>query len=359
MISSRTRFVVVGCGNIGKKHVEMIAANPHAELAAIVDIKDKGDLPINIGETPYFNSLEDFLNSEIKADVVNIATPNYLHTQQAVACLQKGFHVVLEKPIALSTKDANLLIQEELKSGKKIFVVMQNRYSPLSKWIKELVDSEKLGEIFMVQVNCFWNRDNRYYQKGGWRGDLVKDGGTLFTQYSHFLDVMYWLFGDVDNIQGKFFNNNHQDTIDFEDSGIVTFDFKNGGTGILNFSTSVFAQNMESSLTIIAENGSVKISGQYMDKLEFCSIKDYECPQLEAPQPSNDYGTYKGSASNHQYVIQNVVDVLQNGGLISVDTNEGFHVIDLIERFYKQRDLTTLKNNSIDGNRRSILEKTN
>ena len=114
---------------------------------------------------------------------------------------------------------------------------MQNRYSPPSLWLKEIIDAKKLGEIFMVQVNCYWNRDDRYYKKGGWKGTLEHDGGTLFTQFSHFIDIMYWLFGDIENIEGKFADFTHKDSTDFEDSGMITFDFLNGGMGGLNYST--------------------------------------------------------------------------------------------------------------------------
>ena len=137
---------------------------------------------------------------------------------------------------------------------------MQNRYSPPSVWIKDLIDRKVLGDIYMVQLNCYWNRDERYYKAGGWKGTKDLDGGTLFTQFSHFIDIMYWLFGDIQNIQGKFADFNHKDYTDFEDSGFVSFDFVNGGIGSLNYSTSVANQNLESSMTIIGEKG-IKLSG--------------------------------------------------------------------------------------------------
>ena len=118
--------------------------------------------------------------------------------------------------------------------SRNVFCVMQNRYSPPSEWIKKVVQEKILGDIFMVQLNCYWNRDSRYYKKGGWKGTQDLDGGTLFTQFSHFIDIMYWLFGDIDNIKGNFADFTHQDTTDFEDSGFVSFDFLNGGMGSIN-----------------------------------------------------------------------------------------------------------------------------
>jgi predicted dehydrogenase len=236
--------------------------------------------------------------------------------------------------MALNKQDAEKVIFKALQVHKHVFAVMQNRYSPPSVWIKELVESGKLGKIYMMQLNCYWNRDDRYYKPGSWHGSKVLDGGTLFTQFSHFIDIMYWLFGDIDNIKGKFNDFNHKDLTDFEDSGFVSFDFVNGGMGCINYSTSVWNQNLESSMTIIAENGSIKIGGQYMNEVEYCHIKDYTMPTLAPTNPGNDYGAYKGSAQNHHYVIENVVDVLKGRAPITTNALEGLKVVDIIERIY-------------------------
>jgi len=202
-----------------------------------------------------------------------------------------------------------------------------------------VVEKDALSKIYMVQINCYWNRDERYYKPGDWKGELAKDGGTLFTQFSHFIDIMYWVFGDIKNIQSRFANFNHKQNTQFEDSGIVSFEFVNGGLGCINFSTSCWDKNMESSITVVGEKGSLKVGGQYMNEIEYCHIKDYQMPALEATNPPNDYGPYKGSAANHHYVVQNVIDTIK--GKSSIDTNalEGLKVVDIIERIYEQRDL--------------------
>ena len=148
---------------------------------------------------------------------------------------------------------------------------------------------------------------------------------------------MYWLFGDITNIKSRMRDFNHSETTDFEDSGIVSFDFVNGGMGNLCFSTSVWGKNMESSILIVAENGSVKIGGQYMNEVEYCHIKDYEMPELAPTNPGNDYGPYKGSAQNHNFVIRNVVEVLSEGNNEPITTNvlEGMKVVDIITRMYE------------------------
>lgn len=334
---NKIKFAVVGCGHIGKRHAEMISRNSECELVALIDIRDKSLLGIESYNVPFFKSLDDFLNSGIETDVINIASPNGFHFEQAYLAISAGKHVVVEKPMALKKQHAEKLIFQALHKHKQIFAVMQNRYSPPSAWIKEMIESGKLGQIYMVQLNCYWNRDSRYYKPESWHGKIELDGGTLFTQFSHFIDIMYWLFGDITNIQGKFADFNHKDLTDFEDSGFVNFDFVEGGMGSLNYSTSVWNQNLESSMTIIAENGSVKIGGQYMDKVEVCNIKDYTMPQLPPTNPGNDYGAYKGSAANHHYIIENVVDVLKERNTITTNALEGLKVVDIIERIYSQK----------------------
>lgn len=334
MKEQKIKFAVVGCGHIGKRHAEMIVRNEESELVGLVDIQPKNVLGIDQFNAPFFSKLDEFLDSGIDCDVVNIATPNGLHAIQALECLEHKKSVVIEKPLALKKSDAEKIIFKALHAHKHVFAVMQNRYSPPSVWIKELITSGRLGKIFLVQINCYWNRDERYYTHKTWHGKKDLDGGTLFTQFSHFIDIMYWLFGDIHNIQGKFRDFNHKNLTEFEDSGSLTFDFDNGGMGVLNFSTSCWNKNLESSLTIIAEDGSVKIGGQYMNEVEYCHVKDYQMPSLAPTNPGNDYGAYKGSAANHHYVIENVVNVLKNRDTITTNALEGLKVVDIIERMY-------------------------
>lgn len=331
----KVKFAVVGCGHIGKRHAEMIRRNEEAELIALADVRNRDDLGLVDMDVPFFNSLEELLAAKLDIDVINIATPNGFHAEQALMALEARKHVVIEKPMALNKADAEKVIFKALNVHRHVFAVMQNRYSPPSVWIKEMVESGRLGKIFMVQLNCYWNRDDRYYKAGSWHGNKQLDGGTLFTQFSHFIDILYWLFGDLANISSRFYDFNHKDLTDFEDSGYVTFDFLNGGSGVLNFSTAVWNKNLESSMTIIAENGAIKIGGQYMDKVEYCHVKDYEMPQLAPTNPGNDYGAYKGSAQNHNFVIDNVVDVLNQRANITTNALEGLKVVDIIERIYK------------------------
>jgi predicted dehydrogenase len=335
----KIQFAVAGCGHIGKRHAEMILRDEGAGLAALCDIRPRRELGIEDYEAPFFTDFDDMLAASLPTDVVNICTPNGLHAPMAIRALEAGYHVVIEKPMALTCADAEQIVYTALKHRRQAFCVMQNRYSPPSVWIKEMITSGRLGDIYMVQLNCYWNRDERYYKPGGWHGDALLDGGTLFTQFSHFIDIMYWLFGDITDIQARFADFNHAGLTAFEDSGIVNFSFVNGGIGSLSYSTSVWGRNMESSMLIVARNGSVRIGGQYMDKVEYCHVKDYAMPSLPPTNPGNDYGAYKGSAQNHHYVIRNAVNVLSGLSSEPIATNvlEGLKVVDIIRRIYRLR----------------------
>jgi UDP-N-acetyl-2-amino-2-deoxyglucuronate dehydrogenase len=338
------KFVVIGFGHIGRRHATIAKEFPGAEVVAVVDVNEKmAEHELFPVGARFFISLDAFLEAKIEADVVNIATPNGYHCSFAIKCLEAGYHVVIEKPMGLSKADCESVIFKALQVSKQVFVVKQNRYSPPSKWMKEVVSSKTIGEVLMVQVNCYWNRDDRYYKAGGWKGTLKLDGGTLFTQFSHFIDIMYWVFGDIKNIKATFADFNHNNNTEFEDSGVVNFEFVNGGLGCINFSTSVWDTNMESSITVVGTKGSYKVGGQYMNEVEYCHIENYVMPELPPTNAPNDYGPFKGSAANHHYVIENVVNTLNGRDTITANALEGLKVVDIIERIYETRDLRSLK----------------
>jgi len=333
-MSKKIKFAVVGCGHIGKRHAAMVVNNDDCELVALCDTKPKETLNISYQNIPFFVSLEELLNSDISFDVLCIATPNGLHETHGLQALKAGKHIVIEKPMALTKAGCEKIVYEALNQNKLVFSVMQNRYSPPSIWLKEILQKNILGNIFIVQINCYWNRDERYYNGQSWHGSKDLDGGTLFTQFSHFVDIMYWLFGDIKNIKTKLNDFNHINLTDFEDSGFVTFDFVNGGMGTFNFSTSCWNENLESSITIIAENGTIKVGGQYMNEVQVCNIKNYTLPNLPPSNPPNDYGTYKGSAANHHFIFENVAKVLNGQAPITTNALEGLKVVEIIEKMY-------------------------
>ena len=337
--STPVRFAICGVGHIGRRHAALVARHAWASLVALIDVRAdlRAGLAAEFPGVPVFLSLEEYLAHGPAADVLTVATPNGLHAPQAVAGLCAGLHVVVEKPLALRTVDAELIVRTAQQAGRLVFGVMQNRYSPPAAWLKQVVEEGRLGEVFLVQLNCFWNRDARYYQPGGWRGTQALDGGTLFTQFSHFVDLLYWVFGDITNIAARFQDFTHGGLTEFEDSGLVTFDLVRGGSGTLNYSTAVWDRNLESSLTVVAARGALKIGGQYLDKVEYCHLQDYSLPPLAPTNPANSYGAYQGSAANHVQVIDNVLDTLQQRSQATTNALEGLKVVEIIERIYSLR----------------------
>lgn len=331
-------FAVVGAGHIGKRHAAMIQRNLETKLVAFCDIRSIEETNTADFEVPLFETMEAMFLANLAIDVVCICTPNGLHAVHSLKALKAKKHIVCEKPMALNKADCEQIIFESLNVSKQVFCVMQNRYSPPSVWLKEIISSKKLGDIYLVQINCYWNRDDRYYlpngKKHSWKGTKELDGGTLFTQFSHFIDIMYWLFGDIKNIQARFADFTHSQTTEFEDSGLVNFEFAQGGIGCINYSTAVANTNLESSMTIIGKNGSIKVGGQYMNEVEYCNIQNYEMPKLPPANSANDYGHYKGSAANHVHIIENVADVLKGRKPITTNALEGLKTVEIIEKIY-------------------------
>lgn len=335
---SKIKFSVLGFGRIGQRHAKIIH---DYEGSTLVSIIDTDPLQFSSVETlkidpKQYSSIEDFIAKDNnESDVVNIATPNGFHTDYAVKLMQAGYHVVIEKPMGLSVSGCEKVLSTMMETRKQAFVVKQNRYSPPSKWLKTIVDEGHIGKTLMVQTNCYWNRDERYYSTSEWRGTRELDGGALFTQFSHFIDLLYWVFGDIKKVDAVIRNFTHPKLKDFDDSGFAQFEFVNGGIGSLNYSTSCWDQNMESSITVVGSKGSLKIGGQYMNEIEYCHIEDYELPKLEATNPPNDYGPYKGSAANHHFVIENVVNALRGDSSETTNVFEGMKVVGFIEKIYR------------------------
>jgi predicted dehydrogenase len=256
-----------------------------------------------------------------------------MHAQHSIQALKGGFHVLCEKPMALSVHDCGEMINTAERANKRLFIVKQNRFNPPVAAVKNMIDEGKLGKIYSVQLNCFWNRNNEYY-KNSWKGTKDMDGGTLFTQFSHFIDLLFWIVGDVKEVNAYLGNYHHHDIIEFEDTGVVSLKFYNGAVGTINYSVNSFDKNMEGSLTIFGEKGTIKIGGQYLNELEYQSIDSYEIKDLPPGNPPNNYGKYMGSMSNHDKVYKNLVEVLNNNGVIATNGYEGLKTIEIIDKIY-------------------------
>ncbi|MGN6605323.1 MAG: Gfo/Idh/MocA family protein, partial [Ginsengibacter sp.] len=293
---TKIKFAIIGCGRIAQRHAEHIKNN--GILKAVCDIipEKANSLAEKFGVNAY-TDIESLIKSEDDIDVFSICSPNGLHAQHSIAALNSGHHVLCEKPMAIKVHDCGEMIKAAEKANKRLFAIKQNRFNPPVVAVKEALDKGILGKIFSVQLSCFWNRNEDYYSNS-WKGTKELDGGTLFTQFSHFIDLLYWLVGDVSKASAITRNFAHQGIIEFEDTGVVALEFYNGAIGTINYTVNSYGKNMEGSLTIFAENGTVKIGGQYLNELEYQNIKDYKIENLPEGNKPNNYGNYVGSMSN-------------------------------------------------------------
>lgn len=330
---SKIKFAIIGCGRIAQRHAEHI--NKFGELIAVCDIvEEKAKALAEKYNAKHYLLANDLLANEKLVDVVSICTPNGLHAQHAIATLKAGFHALVEKPMALSVYDCGEMIKAAEQANKRLFAIKQNRFNPPVAAVKDAIDKNILGKIYSIQLSCFWNRNKDYYENS-WKGTKDLDGGTLFTQFSHFIDLLYWMIGDVKDAYAIIGNFAHNNIIEFEDTGVVALEFYNGAIGTINYTVNSYKKNMEGSLTIFAEKGTVKIGGQYLNELEYQSIENFEFKDLPKGNTANNYGTYVGSMSNHDKVYQNLIDVLQNNASITTNAFEGLKTVEIINKIYQ------------------------
>ncbi len=328
-LMAENQFVIIGCGKIAPRHAAEIVK--HGHLAAVCDIvpEKANELARQYNCKAYFHP-DELIDGEKNKGIAAICTPNGLHAAHSIRFLKAGYHVLCEKPMSISVSEAECMIQAAKECNKKLFVVKSTRYNPAIAGLKKLLEQKKLGELYSFQLNCFWNRPPAYYA-GSWKGTEL-DGGTLFTQFSHYIDALLWLFGDVKNLNGYRKNLNHKNIILSEDSGSVSLEMQNGMIGGLNWSVNAFKENMEVSLSVIAEKGSIKLGGRYMNKIEY-QLTD-ESIHLDIPETgtANNYGFYKGSMSNHDKVYENLVKTLKNDNHPFTGAADGLRTVALIER---------------------------
>lgn len=331
------KFAIIGCGRIAQRHAEIISNT--AILKAVCDIKpDKAKAFADKFNCGKYSAIDDLLKNEPDVNVISVCTPNSFHAEHTIKSLQAGKHVLCEKPMAISVEECNKMMIEADKSGKDLFIVKQNRFNPPVAALKEIITQNKLGKILNVELNCFWNRNDEYYRQSDWKGKKALDGGTLYTQFSHFIDLIYWLIGDVKTVNAYGKNFIHNKIVEFEDTGAAIVEFENGALGTINYTVNSYSKNMEGSITVFGEKGTVKIGGQYLNVLEYQSIEGYEISGLPESRPANDYGFYQGSMSNHEKVYENVIEVLTKGGTIAANAFEGMKTVEIIERIYKSMD---------------------
>lgn len=337
------KFAVIGLGNIGRRHLAVIDAEERAEIVAICDIdaekvKHYGDLyAIKNGYTDF-----EQLLAETDANIISICTPHGLHAEMSIKSSESGKHVMVEKPMALTADDCQRMIAAAKDNEVDLFVVKQNRYNKPIALTKQALEAGKLGKVYMVMCNVLWNRHAGYYKDSNWRGKKNLEGGALYTQVSHFIDLLIWWFGDV--VDSKTTLETKFQEIDIEDTGVATLKFESGVTGSLIWTTTVYNKNYEGSITIVGEKGTIKIGGRYLNQIDFWDVQSYPLPHdVTFDDKPNQYGKYQGTSSNHDKVVSNVVAKLLNERHDVVEGDEGIKSIEAIELIYKDTFLNLNK----------------
>lgn len=332
-VIKQTRFLLVGCGTIGERHARLAAEK--GVLVAVCDIDEKKAKAFSAKYACYgYTSLKDMLRNE-EADALLVCTPNGLHATQSISGLKANLHVLCEKPMAISSVDCKRMINAAAATKKHLLIVKQNRLNPPVAAVKDLLAKNKLGKIYSVQLNCFWNRSANYYQHSNWRGTRKLDAGVLFTQFSHFVDLLYWFFGEMKTVKGFTANLAHKKLIEVEDTGVFSFVTKTGIPGTLHYSTNTKNKNYEGSITILAEKATIKIGGPYLNTIEYQEPTVIDVAKLIEGNEANQYKGYQGSMNNHARVYDEFLQVIAGKKKKYVSGEEGIHSVKMIEQFYK------------------------
>lgn len=328
------KFAVIGCGSIGTRHATLLAREPGAVVAALCDI-DAARMAAATKANPEARLFTDFLTllRESDADIVDICTPHALHAPMAIAAARAGKHILVEKPMALTVRDAQQMIDTAQNHGVKLMVVKQNRYNVPIRLTRDALSQGWLGPVHMVLCNVLWNRHDGYYNDSPWRGRRAQEGGALFTQVSHFLDLLIWWFGDVTKAQAIVDTRGHR--IEVEDCGAAALQFSSGAVASVTWTTCVHRQNYEGSITIIGERGTIKIGGQYLNTIEYWDVEGHPLPaDVKFDDKPNEYGRYQGTSSNHAKVFADVVQHLRSGSSGIVDGDEAIKTVEAIASIY-------------------------
>lgn len=326
---NRRRFVIIGCGRIAYRHADQILKT--GEITAVCDPDpEKLQLFTQKYKVPGFQDAESLL-ANVNASVAVICSPNYLHTEHTAIALQKGMDVLCEKPLCLSATDGSRLSKLAYPGGPQLFVVLSARYHPVIRRLKNQLDMGLLGRVLSFQLNASWNRNPDYYRQSSWKGQQEKDGGILFTQFSHYIDALTWCLGDLTPVAVNTRNFIHSATIQGEDSGTALLESAGGAIGAFHWTVNSTGRNMEISLVLIGEKGSVKIGGTYMDELQFES--------LEQPQATENFIRSADliddqPKSHHDQVYLDLQRALDGKDNSMPGITEALRSVSLIEKIY-------------------------
>ncbi|MEO6057650.1 MAG: Gfo/Idh/MocA family oxidoreductase [Gemmatimonadales bacterium] len=332
----KIRFALVGCGRIAANHFDALVR--HADRAELVGVCDIDPTALAAAETrtgaPGFRSL-DALLAGTAADIVILATPSGLHADQAIQVAAAGRHVMTEKPMATRWRDGKRMVHACDQAGVHLFVVKQNRRNATLQLVKRAVERHRFGRIYMVNINVFWARPQSYYDGAAWRGTWEFDGGAFMNQASHYVDLLDWLIGPVESVQA--YTATLARNIQVEDTGVVSIRWRTGALGSMNVTMLTYPANLEGSITIIGEKGTVRVGGVAVNQIEHWSFAD-EDPDDATIEQAN-YTTTSVYGFGHPLYYDNVIQALRGEAAPETDGREGLHSLEiLIATYISARD---------------------
>jgi UDP-N-acetyl-2-amino-2-deoxyglucuronate dehydrogenase len=337
---NKLKIAVVGCGRIASRHFEAIETHSkYLSLVAVCDINqdsmDKHSSELNVDG---YLSIENMFKN-VELDIVVICTPSGLHPEQTILAAKYGINVVTEKPMATRWRDGLNMVRACDEAGVKLFVVKQNRKNSTLQLLKKAVTEKRFGKIYMVNINVFWTRPQSYYDSAKWRGTWELDGGAFMNQASHYVDLIDWIIGPVGSIQAM--TSTLARDIEVEDTGVMNIKWRNGTLGSMNVTMLTYPKNYEGSITIIGENGTVRIGGiavNTIEKWDFDDEKDYDLRVKDS-----SYKTTSVYGFGHNSYYKNIIDVLQSNIDPEIDGREGLKSLEiLIAAYLSARDGRTV-----------------
>lgn len=331
-MDKKMRFAVIGCGRIAPKHAESIVALEEAELVAVCDVVPEKAQAFadKYGAKPY-TSYQEMLEKE-DIDVVTIATESDLHAPIGIYAAKAGKHVMVEKPMAMTLESADELIRTCYEAGVKLAVIHQNRFNKSIKLMREALEEGRFGKLTHGQATVRWNRNDEYYSQAPWRGTKLQDGGVLMNQSIHNIDLLQWTFGPVESVFG--YTRTAMRKIEMEDVGVAVIKFKNGALGVIEAASTIYPKNIEETLNVFGETGSVIIGGIAVNRVETWEFPNSEEEKKEIfagqeSDPPNVYGF------GHREVIKDMIDSIREDRTPAIPGEEGRKALEIILAIYK------------------------
>jgi len=331
MTDAPVRIALAGCGRISRNHFDAIAKIDGLELAAVCDIvSERATEAGNRYSVPAFESFDEMLAS-VQCDAVALCTPSGLHPKQGIVAARAGKHVICEKPMAISLQDADALVRECDAAGVQLFVVKQNRLNPAIQLLRRAIDRGRFGRIYLANTTVRWTRPQEYYDQAPWRGTWELDGGAIMNQASHYVDLIQWLVGPVESVIAKTATLARR--IEAEDTGIAVLKFRSGALGVIEVTMLTYPRNLEGSITILGEKGTVKVGGTAVNRVEQWTFSDYDdddkLVESAATNPPTVYGF------GHEGYYRNVLAVLRGRARAETDGRAGRKSLELILGIYE------------------------